>query len=205
MIRPFDAHATDPLEGGSFGRTRGFPDVGAALQLRGLVKRYGPTIALDGLSLGVERGQMLGFVGPNNAGKTTAMRIIVGVLDPYAGEVLWWDRPADAGLRRRFGYVPEERGLYAKMHGSDQHFYLSCPYGLPKKGTKNAAARWIRCLGVAHWAGEQPRLPIAQRGAAAELGENDPNLSLRLPYNPIRCRVGNLTGREGYARGNQGV
>jgi ABC-2 type transport system ATP-binding protein len=53
---------------------------------------------------------MLGFVGPNGAGKTTAMRIVLGVLEADSGEVLWRGAPVDLPTRRRFGYMPEERG-----------------------------------------------------------------------------------------------
>jgi len=65
------------------------------LELTGLRKRYGDTIALDGLSLSVEPGRMFGFVGPNGAGKTTAMRIVLGVLVPDSGEVRWHGKPLD--------------------------------------------------------------------------------------------------------------
>jgi energy-coupling factor transporter ATP-binding protein EcfA2 len=87
------------------------------LELRGLVKRYGQVVALDDLSFTVPAGQMFGFVGTNGAGKTTAMRIVLGVLEPDAGEVRWQGHLTGADDRRRFGYMPEERGLYPKMAG----------------------------------------------------------------------------------------
>jgi ABC-2 type transport system ATP-binding protein len=77
----------------------------------GLRRRYGDTVALDGLGFFVALGQLFGFVGPNGAGKTTAMRIVLGVLEPDAGEVRWRGRPCDEAARARFGYMPEERGL----------------------------------------------------------------------------------------------
>ena len=85
------------------------------LELKGLTRRYGDLVALDDLSFTVREGQMFGFVGPNGAGKTTTMRIVLGVLEPDRGEVRWRGRPVDAETRRRFGYMPEERGLYPKM------------------------------------------------------------------------------------------
>ena len=66
------------------------------LELEGLSKRYGAVVALDGLSFTVQPGQMFGFVGTNGAGKTTAMRIVLGVLEPDAGQVRWQGRPLDA-------------------------------------------------------------------------------------------------------------
>jgi ABC-2 type transport system ATP-binding protein len=73
---------------------------------------------------------MFGFVGPNGAGKTTAMRIILGVLGADRGEVRWRERPVDAGVRRRFGYMPEERGLYPKMRVRAQLTYLASLHGV---------------------------------------------------------------------------
>jgi ABC-2 type transport system ATP-binding protein len=63
------------------------------LELQGLTRRYGDLVALDDLSFTVAEDQMFGFVGANGAGKTTAMRIILGVLEPNAGEVRWRDDP----------------------------------------------------------------------------------------------------------------
>ena len=85
------------------------------LELDGLTKRYGDLVALDGLTFSVAGGRIRGFVGPNGAGKTTAMRIVLGVLEPDAGAVRWRGAPVDAATRARFGYMPEERGLYPKM------------------------------------------------------------------------------------------
>jgi ABC-2 type transport system ATP-binding protein len=80
------------------------------LELQGLSRRYGDVVALDDLSFTVREGQMFGFVGPNGAGKITAMRIVLGVLEPDRGEVRWRGRPVDAAIRRRFGYMPEDHG-----------------------------------------------------------------------------------------------
>ncbi|MGH9252592.1 MAG: ABC transporter ATP-binding protein, partial [Acidimicrobiales bacterium] len=95
------------------------------LELVGVSKRYGEVVALDDLYLTVRPGQMYGFVGTNGAGKTTAMRIVLGVLDADAGDVRWQGRPLDAGIRREFGYMPEERGLYPKMRLLEQLVFLA--------------------------------------------------------------------------------
>jgi ABC-2 type transport system ATP-binding protein len=88
------------------------------LELIDLHRRYGHVVALEGLSFSMDAGEMLGFVGPNGAGKTTAMRIVLGVLAPDSGEVRWQGRAMDLAVRRRFGYMPEERGLYPKRHST---------------------------------------------------------------------------------------
>ena len=99
------------------------------LELRELARRYGDVVALDGVSFTVGEGQMFGFVGPNGAGKTTTMRIVLGVLAADRGEVLFRGAPVDFEMRRRFGYMPEERGLYPKMRVRDQLVYLARLHG----------------------------------------------------------------------------
>src|ERR671914_846554 len=119
------------------------------LELKGLTRRYGDTVALDGLSLEAAEGEVLGFVGPNGAGKTTAMRIALGVLEPDAGEVLWRGRPATRDVQRQFGYMPEERGLYPKMQVHRQLRYLATLHGRDEADSGAAATRWIERLGLA--------------------------------------------------------
>ena len=118
------------------------------LELIELRRNYGTTVALDGLSFAVEAGQMMGFVGPNGAGKTTAMRIVLGVLEPNSGEVLFNGRPVDRAARRRFGYMPEERGLYPKMKVRDQLVYLARLHGVGAPDAQSSADVLIRTLGI---------------------------------------------------------
>ena len=120
-----------------------------------LARRYGDVVALDGLSFTVEPGQLFGFVGPNGAGKTTTMRIILGVLEPDAGEVRWRGRPVDLATRARFGYMPEERGLYPKMRVRDQLAYFASLHGLSRAAAVTAADGWLERLGIADRAGDR--------------------------------------------------
>ena len=80
----------------------------AAIETLGLVKRYGRTIALDGLTMRVPAGAVFGFLGPNGAGKTTAVKLLLGLARPTAGQASLLGRPAgDREARRRVGYLPE--------------------------------------------------------------------------------------------------
>src|SRR3954467_5529026 len=90
------------------------------LELRSLTRRFGAVPALDDVGFTVRPGVLTGFIGANGAGKTTAMRIVVGVLAPDSGEVLWNGGRGAAQARGRFGYMPEERGLSPKMGVLDQ-------------------------------------------------------------------------------------
>jgi ABC-2 type transport system ATP-binding protein len=125
------------------------------LELQGLSKRYGDTVALNNLGFSVADGQLFGFVGPNGAGKTTAMRIVIGVLDPDSGEVRWQGSPLNTATRRRFGYMPEERGLYPKMTVADQLVYFAELHGLSQADAKAASARWIERLGLSERADDE--------------------------------------------------
>lgn len=125
------------------------------LELDGVSRAYGARVALDGLSFAVAEGQVFGFVGPNGAGKTTAMRIVLGVLRPDAGVVRWRGAPVDAATRRRFGYMPEERGLYPKMRVRAQLVYLARLHGLTARAASAAADRWIARLGLTERADER--------------------------------------------------
>jgi ABC-2 type transport system ATP-binding protein len=120
----------------------------AGLELDGLTKRFGSVTALDGVSFSVEPGQIFGFVGPNGAGKTTAMRIVLGIVRPDAGSARWRGTPIDRAVRRRFGYMPEERGLYPKMTAGAQLTYLARLHGLEASAAAAAARRWCDELGL---------------------------------------------------------
>ncbi|MGH9263792.1 MAG: ABC transporter ATP-binding protein [Acidimicrobiales bacterium] len=128
------------------------------LQLIGLTKRYGDVLALDGLSMTVDPGRIHGFVGRNGAGKTTAMRITLGLAEPDAGDVRWKDAPVTAADRRRFGYMPEERGLYPKMSALDQVAYFARLSGMAAGEARGAAAAVLDSIGL----GERATEPVEQ-------------------------------------------
>jgi ABC-2 type transport system ATP-binding protein len=97
-------------------------DVGAAISVSGLVKRFGTTRALDGLDLMVRSGEVHGFLGPNGAGKTTTVRVLLGLLRRDGGEatVLGGDPWRDAvALHRRLAYVPGEVNLWPNLTGGE--------------------------------------------------------------------------------------
>ena len=118
------------------------------LELVDLDKAYGEIHALRQMSLTVESGEIFGFVGSNGAGKTTAMRIAVGVLAADAGEVRWAGRPVDLTVSRRIGYMPEERGLYPRMRVGSQLRYLARLHGRSPEQAEEAVQRWTQVLGI---------------------------------------------------------
>jgi ABC-2 type transport system ATP-binding protein len=123
--------------------------VGGQLELSGLRRTFGALTALDDLSFEVPSGHVVGFLGPNGAGKTTTMRAIFGLTDLEAGEVQWNGRPVGQAERRRFGYMPEERGLYPSMLVGEQVEYLGRLHGLTAVDAAQAARDWLERLDLA--------------------------------------------------------
>lgn len=104
------------------------------LRLENLTKRYGRFLALDGLSLEIERGTIFGFVGPNGAGKTTTMRIVATLLSPTSGKA--YVDGIDVSLypekvRERIGYMPDFFGVYDNLKVMEYLDFYGDSYGIP--------------------------------------------------------------------------
>ena len=128
---------------------------GAGLELRGVKKRYGDLVAVRDLTFDVHPGEVFGFVGSNGAGKTTTMRIVLGVLLADGGEVRWAGSPIDFEVRRRIGYMPEERGLYPKMRVREQLIYLAQLHGATLPAATDSVRRWLERFGLADRGGDE--------------------------------------------------
>ena len=129
---------------------------GLAIEAWNLIKDFGETRAVDGVSLAIPTGSIFGMLGPNGAGKTTTLRMLLGIIDPSSGSrlVLGRDRPLEAA--QQIGYLPEERGLYPAMHARDAIAFMGALRGLPiAEGRRRADS----LLGE-HDLGEWARKPI---------------------------------------------
>ena len=149
------------------------------LELSRLSKRFGSLQALDDLSLSLDRGEIVGFVGSNGAGKSTTMRIVMGVLAADSGAVTWMGAPVDAAIRRTIGYMPEERGLYPRMKVAEQLVYLARLHGLSASAAKAAADRWTERLDLEGRRGDEVQslsLGNQQRVQLAAALVSDPEL-----------------------------
>ena len=125
------------------------------LEFEGATKRFGPLAALDGCTFAARPGRLTGFLGPNGAGKTTAMRAVFRLVDLDAGAVRWRGAPIGAAERMRFGYMPEERGLYARMRVRDQLVYLGRLCGRSVGEVSRSVDGWLDQLGLAGRAGDR--------------------------------------------------
>ncbi|MCL6729282.1 ABC transporter ATP-binding protein [Sphingomonas hankyongi] len=125
---------------------------GFAVEAVDLVKEFGETRAVDGVSLAVPSGSIFGLLGPNGAGKTTTLRILLGIIDPSSGtrRVLGHERPLEAA--REVGYLPEERGLYPSMHARDAIAFVGALRGLPLREGRRRADELLEEHGLGEWA-----------------------------------------------------
>jgi ABC-2 type transport system ATP-binding protein len=119
-----------------------------ALEVRDVAYSYGERVALGGVDFEISPGVLTGLLGPNGAGKTTLMRIMLGVLAPERGEIRHEGRPVDSEARQRWGYMPQERGLYPGMPVGEQVVYFGRLHGLSKTEATTRARGLLDELGL---------------------------------------------------------
>ena len=155
------------------------PDGVRILQVKGLGHRYGDEVALEDVSFRADRGEMLGIVGPDGAGKTTAMRAVLGLLTPDRGTVLWRGERVEDATVRRFGYLPETRGLYPRMTGRENLRFFGGLRGVDIRVIDTQIDTWLTRFGLTEIADEPfERLSTgdAQRMELAATLVHDPEL-----------------------------
>jgi ABC-2 type transport system ATP-binding protein len=118
-------------------------------------KRFGSVTALDRCTFSARPGRLTGFLGPNAAGKTTAMRAVFGLVELDEGAVSWHGTPIRPADRARFGYMPEERGLYPRMRVRDQLTYLGQLCGRRPGDVRRSVDSWLERLGLADRAADR--------------------------------------------------
>jgi ABC-2 type transport system ATP-binding protein len=121
---------------------------GAAVRLLGVSKAFGSFQAVSHLDLEVPRGEIFGLLGPNGSGKTTTIRMMLGILVPDRGTVQLLDGRPVEWLRQRVGYLPEERGLYRKMKVQEHLLFFARLKGVSRKEAQRRGAEWLARLGL---------------------------------------------------------
>ena len=119
------------------------------VQLNHIRKVYDTKVAVADLSFTIEPGTMFGLLGPNGSGKTSSIRMMIGITVPDSGSVSLFDRPFTRKVLARVGYLPEERGLYKKMNVLDQLVFLGQLHGLSASVATARARRWCERLHIA--------------------------------------------------------
>jgi ABC-2 type transport system ATP-binding protein len=123
-----------------------------ALVIDAVSKRFGEVQALDNVSLEIHPGEVFGFLGANGAGKTTAMRVVLDILRPDSGTVTWGGRSNRDLPHETWGYLPEERGLYAKMKVLDQLVFFAKLHGVKPKAAEREARDWLERFRIPEYA-----------------------------------------------------
>lgn len=122
-----------------------------SIELREVRKTYGDFTAVAGISLAVPAGVIFGLLGPNGAGKTTTIRMIMDIIAPDTGEVLFSGRSRRPDDLNRIGYLPEERGLYRKMTVTDHLLFFAELRGMKRREALPEVNRWLERVELAQW------------------------------------------------------
>ncbi|MCS6981098.1 MAG: ATP-binding cassette domain-containing protein [Flavobacteriales bacterium] len=121
------------------------------IQGTGIAKGYSGHQALDDVHIHITSGSIHGLLGPNGAGKTTLIRILMRILFPDKGSILYRGESLSPHHVDKMGYLPEERGLYKKMSVWDQLLYFGRLRGLSRADARTKARRWLEKLDLARW------------------------------------------------------
>ena len=134
------------------------PDAALAIETRGLSRRFGEQLAVDGIDLRVQRGSFYGFLGENGAGKSTTISMLTGLLEPTAGEmrVLGLDLRRDTtAIKRRVGVVPDGLMLFTRLTGREQLVLVGRLFGIARV---EASARADELLAAMELTGHESKL-----------------------------------------------
>ena len=120
-----------------------------AIRLTNVVKKYGPTVAVENLSLAVRAGTMFGFLGPNGSGKSTTIGCMTGLLDPTSGEIELLGKrfsASNAELKRRIGVMPETLGLFEPLYAHEFLAFVARMFGLDESTTRRRVTELLEAL-----------------------------------------------------------
>ena len=137
------------------------------IEVRNVVKRYAAHVAVDDVSFQARPGEIFGLLGPNGAGKTTIIRMIMNILTPDSGEVLFDGRPVAERDKNRIGYLPEERGLYRRQTVTEVLTYLAALKGVPSSQSAAKIRSWLARFDLADW--HDRRVEQLSRGMAQKV------------------------------------
>ncbi len=121
------------------------------IECRDICKSFGEKVALDHVSVTMEKGKIFGLLGPNGSGKTTLIRIINRITIPNSGVILFDGRPITQRDVEKIGYMPEERGLYRKMKVGEQALFFARLKGMSYKDAEAELKKWFVRFGIESW------------------------------------------------------
>jgi len=151
----------------------------AILAFENLVRSYGQTAALCGVTFEVQAGEIFGLLGPNGAGKSTLIRILMDIIRPDSGEVRVFGEPRRREHLDRMGYLPEERGIYTKLTVIDVMTYFGTLKGLMRGEARRRAGEWLERVELPHvsgWKVDRLSKGMSQKVQIASALMSDPEL-----------------------------
>jgi ABC-2 type transport system ATP-binding protein len=151
----------------------------AVLTYDNVVKSYGSTLALRGVSFDVHAGEIFGLLGPNGAGKSTLIRILMDIIRPDSGRVLVFGEARRREHLDRLGYLPEERGLYTKLSVTEVMVYFGALKGLSRHEARRRSAEWLERVELPHvatWKIDRLSKGMSQKVQIAAILLSDPEL-----------------------------
>ncbi len=125
------------------------------VELKAVRKCYDDFVAVDDISFSIQPGKIYGLLGPNGAGKTSTLRMIIGIIVPDSGQITVFGEPLKREHKDRFGYLPEERGLYKKMKVLDHVLFLAQLKGLSGPEALKRAQTWFDRFELSAWTGKK--------------------------------------------------
>lgn len=122
------------------------------LSVQNIRKEYSTVVAVDDVSFEVKPGEIFGLLGPNGAGKTTTIRMILDIIKPDRGKILFNGKVIDEEIRNKIGYLPEERGLYRKNKLINTIIYFATLKGLSQSEARKRAYNLLKRLDLLSYA-----------------------------------------------------
>jgi len=127
----------------------------STVELSAVRKCYDDFVAVDNISFSIQPGKIYGLLGPNGAGKTSTLRMIIGIIVPDSGQITVFGEPLTRQHKDRFGYLPEERGLYKKMKVLEHVLFLAQLKGLSAPEALKRARTWFDRFELSAWTGKK--------------------------------------------------
>ena len=121
------------------------------LNVNQISKSFGDVAAVKNISFSAREGRIYGILGPNGAGKTTTIRMIMNIIMPDSGQIHLFNQPMSDGLKDQLGYLPEERGLYAKMTVTDMLVFLGELHGMQNRKASVFVKDWLEKMDLGDW------------------------------------------------------
>jgi len=137
------------------------------IEVNAISKRFGTLTAVDGLTFAAREGEIFGLIGPNGAGKTTTIKMIVNILAPDSGEILFSGRRMREEDKDRIGYLPEERGLYRKVRVNEMLLYLADLKGKARSASQPVIDGWLKRFDLMEW--KHRRIDELSKGMAQKV------------------------------------